>query len=142
MENSEPRGEADHNPASVIGAGIVITGNVEAAVDLHVEGRINGDLRCGTLLLGENSVIAGNIRAERVRVSGTVEGSIETQDIAVESTARVAGDIVYSRLKVASGGIVHGNLQHRSAEEAADGAKLKLVERSEEPKKKQPIFIE
>lgn len=140
MENAEQREAAERGAGSVLGAGITITGNVDASVDLHVEGRVNGDVRCETLILGENSVIAGNVRAQRIRVSGTIEGSVETGDIAIEATGKVIGDIAYNRLKVASGAVIQGNLQHRSAEEAADGAKLKLVETAE--KKRQPIFIE
>lgn len=97
---------------SVIGADILITGNIEAEVDLHIEGRVVGDVRCATLILGERSSVAGNIFAQRVRVSGQVEGAIETIDLAIESGARVRGDISYSRLRIANGGIVSGKLEH------------------------------
>lgn len=145
MDKPEQRDPVDRAAASVLGTGITITGNVDASVDLHIEGRVNGDVRCETLILGESSVIVGNIQAQRVRVSGTVEGSIDTGDIAIETTGRVAGDIRYARLKVASGAVIQGSLQHRGSEEAGEGARLKLVERGEEPKeakKRQPIFIE
>lgn len=141
MESSEQREKTERGAPSVLGAGITITGNVDASVDLHVEGRVNGDVRCDTLIIGEHGVIAGGIHAQRIRVSGTVEGSIDTADIAIEATGRVLGDVRYNRLKVASGAVITGNLQHRSAEEAADGAKLKLVENSE-PVRREPIFIE
>lgn len=97
---------------SVIGADILITGNIEAEVDLHIEGRVIGDVRCATLILGERSSVAGNIFAQRVRVSGDVEGSIETVDLAVEAGAKVRGDVTYSRLRIANGGIVSGRMEH------------------------------
>jgi cytoskeletal protein CcmA (bactofilin family) len=62
--------------SSVIGADIVITGNIQASVDLHIEGRVNGDVACATLLMGESSVISGIIRAERVRIYGVVEARL------------------------------------------------------------------
>ncbi len=101
---------------SVIGADILITGNIEAEVDLHIEGRVVGDVRCATLILGERSSVSGNIFAHRVRVSGAVEGSIETLDLAIEAGARVRGDVTYSRLRIANGGIVSGKLEHVPAE--------------------------
>ena len=61
----KPKDAAPQEPAiSVIGAGISITGSVEADVDLQIDGRVMGDVRCGTLLLSENGVVAGNIVAD------------------------------------------------------------------------------
>lgn len=33
-----------HSTFSVIGADVVITGNISAKVDLHVDGRVEGDI--------------------------------------------------------------------------------------------------
>lgn len=129
MENAEKREKSDVPGMSMIGADIVVTGNIEAQVDLHIEGRVNGDVRCATLILGENSSVTGSIYAERVRVSGTVDGAVETRDLAIEATARVTGDVTYERLRVANGGVVEGTMRRRVVEEtAADTNRLKLVE--------------
>lgn len=142
MDEPDPREGSDQNQMSVIGADIVVTGNIEASVDLLIEGRVNGDVRCSTLILGDNSVVSGSIYASRVRVSGTVEGSIETRDLAVEATARVSGDVTYERLRVANGGIVEGQMKHRPAEEdPAEENRLKLVEAKPQAKTEK-IFIE
>jgi cytoskeletal protein CcmA (bactofilin family) len=114
----------DGNPASLIGTNITVTGNIEASVDLMIEGQVNGDVRCNTLVLGENSTIKGNIFAERTRVSGVVEGSIDTKDLAIEATGNVMGDVSYTRLKIATGGTVDGSM-HLKRE---NDQKLKLVE--------------
>ena len=125
----------------MIGADIVITGNIEASVDLHIEGRVNGDVRCSTLILGENSSLNGSIHAERVRVSGMVEGAIETRDLAVEAGAQVTGDIVYERLRVANGGSVEGTMKRKAPPEG-EGGKLKLVEPKSQPRQQEVIIIE
>lgn len=130
-EGSEPREASDKRDTSVIGADIVITGNIEASVDLHIEGQVIGDVRCATLILGESSSVNGHIYAARVKVAGTVEGAIETRDLAVEATARVMADITYERLRVANGGAIQGKVTRRVAEGVAeDAARLKLVERA------------
>lgn len=128
------RDKAERPQVSVIGADITITGNIEASVDLHIEGRVIGDVRCATLILGETSKINGGIQAERVRVAGTVEGAIETRDLAIEASARVTGEIVYGRLRVASGANVEGTLKCNPPAEAAADNKLKLVDPAPEPK--------
>jgi cytoskeletal protein CcmA (bactofilin family) len=137
----DDREKIDTAQMSVIGADITITGNIEASVDLHIEGKIVGDVRCATLILGESSVVEGHIHAERVRVSGAVNGSIDTRDLAIEATAKVAGEISYDRLRVANGGTLEGNVRRKPAEESAETGKLKLVE-PPRPEPKPAVFIE
>jgi cytoskeletal protein CcmA (bactofilin family) len=133
MDNADQRDKADRAQMSVIGADITITGNIEASVDLHIEGRVQGDVRCATLILGESSSVNGSIYADRVRVSGVVDGAIETKDLAVEATARVTGDITYDRLRVANGGILEGQMKRKAVEESPVDGKLKLVEPKADP---------
>jgi cytoskeletal protein CcmA (bactofilin family) len=136
MENPVQQQRVESAEMSVIGQGITITGNIEADVDLHLQGKVHGDVRCATLILSETSLIKGSVFAERVRAAGTVEGSIETIDLAVEATARIIGDVTYSRIKIANGGIVHGQMAHKpAADEAADGSKLRLVEPEPQPQR-------
>lgn len=140
MEPAQKRPPADA-VVSVIGDDITITGDIEASVDLHIQGRVKGDVRCSTLILGENSVVTGNIYADRVRIGGTVEGKIETKDLAIEETAKVTSDMTYSRLRIATGAVVEGQLKHVPSEEsAADNGKLRLVE--PEAEAKPAVFIE
>ncbi len=135
---AETRGMGEVKQMSVIGADITITGNIEASVDLHIEGRVKGDVRCATLILGENSSVNGSIYADRVRVSGTVDGSVETRDLAIEATARVTGDVTYARLRVANGGVIEGQMKCKPVE---DEGKLKLVEPKSEPQV-EAVFID
>lgn len=115
-----PVASVGEDQISVIGADILITGNIEAEVDLHIEGRVVGDVRCATLILGEQSTVTGCIYARRVRVSGEVDGSIETVDLAIESGAHVRGDVSYSRLRIANGGVVAGKMEHVPLDEEAE----------------------
>ena len=132
MERPDSRDKTNTDAVSVIGNGITIIGEVQCTTDLQVEGRVNGDIRCATLFLNVGGTIAGTIRADRVRVSGTVEGNIEAGDLAIEPTARVTGDILYSRLKVATGGVMEGSLKRRPSDDKVvmpePAAPLKLVE--------------
>lgn len=128
---ADQQARAEENLMSVIGTDILVTGNIEAQVDLHIEGRVHGDVRCSTLILGERSAVTGNVFAERVRVSGTVDGGIETTDLAIESTARVTGDVTYSRLRIANGGIIQGSMTHKPIDETeteSEDARLQLAD--------------
>jgi cytoskeletal protein CcmA (bactofilin family) len=96
---------------SVIGDDIVITGDIEATVDLRIDGKVVGDVRCATLILGENSCVTGHIFAARLKVFGKIDGVINASDVAVESTAAVSGELSYARLRVANGASVEGHLK-------------------------------
>jgi cytoskeletal protein CcmA (bactofilin family) len=128
-DNMEPAENIQPDEMSVIGGGIVITGNIEASVDLHLEGSVVGDVSCATLILGEKASIRGSVHAERVKASGVIEGSVDTRDLSVEPTARLVGDVTYSRIRIANGGIVEGKMVHKQDEQFnADGGRLRLVE--------------
>ena len=112
--NNSVRNNPGHT-FSIIAADVEIVGNVSARVDVHVDGKVQGDLHCGNLVQGEGSIIAGKIIAESAKLSGHVEGSIETNDLVIESTARIIGDVVYSNLTIAPGGEIEGKFHHKSS---------------------------
>ena len=49
---------------SMIGEDLIIAGNVTLNGELHVDGHIQGDVQCGSLVLGETSQIEGNVVAD------------------------------------------------------------------------------
>ncbi len=115
---------ARHTPFSIIGGDVVITGNVEASVDLHIDGRIEGDLSCAALVQGPDSRINGHVTAKSARIGGLIEGSITAEELIIEASARVTGDVSYEVISIATGGQIDGKMSHMSSGRAAD---LKLV---------------
>jgi cytoskeletal protein CcmA (bactofilin family) len=98
---------------SIIASDVEITGNLSAKVDLHIDGKVNGDVTCGSLVQGEGSAIVGKVIAETARLSGKVDGSIEAGDLVIEASARISGDVVYQSLTIAPGGQVDGKFKYR-----------------------------
>ena len=99
---------------SIIGDGIIITGNIESKVDLHIDGEVIGDVKCLSLVQGPSSKIKGAIVAQNASLSGAVEGSIDAGDLAIASSARIAGDVTYENVTIEQGGHVDGKFKHRS----------------------------
>ncbi|TIX49177.1 bactofilin family protein [Alteraurantiacibacter aquimixticola] len=93
---------------SVIGPDVTIKGNIEASADLHVDGRVEGDLTCQSLVQGEASHIDGNIKADRARLSGNVKGTIAAKELVILKSARVEGDVTYDTLTIEQGATVDG----------------------------------
>lgn len=93
---------------SVIGPDVTIRGNIEATVDLHVDGKVHGDIACASLVQGEGSMIEGEIKAETARLSGAVNGRIEAKNLLVMKAAKIDGDVNYETLTIEQGATVNG----------------------------------
>jgi cytoskeletal protein CcmA (bactofilin family) len=93
---------------SVIGADVTITGDIAASADLHIDGTIEGDIRCAALVQGEGSVIHGAVTAETARLAGKVVGSITARDLVILKSARIEGDVHYDALTIEQGAEVDG----------------------------------
>lgn len=93
---------------SVIGADVTITGNISATADLHIDGRIDGDITCASLVQGEKSAIGGAVVADSARLAGKVTGSITAKELVILKTARIEGDVHYDALTIEQGAEVDG----------------------------------
>lgn len=100
---------------SVLGSDIAITGNISASADLHVDGKVEGDIVCSALVQGESSEVIGNVQAETARLAGTVRGSIAARELVILRTAKVYGDVHYDALTIEQGAYVDGRFSPRAA---------------------------
>lgn len=119
---------ARHTTFSVLGSDVVITGNVAASVDLHIDGKIDGDLKCANLVQGEASEIKGAVTADTAKIAGLLDGSIEAKTLIVHATARITGDVIYETITIENGGKVEGKLSHRRAGAVKSPPPLEVVE--------------
>lgn len=93
---------------SVIGADVTITGNISATADLHIDGRVDGDITCASLVQGEKSAINGVVTADTARLAGKVTGSITAKELVILKSARIEGDVHYDALTIEQGAEVDG----------------------------------
>ena len=114
---------------SVIGTDVVIKGDISASADLHVDGTIEGDIKCASLVQGEASAISGSVIAETARLSGRVNGSITARELTILKSAVIEGDVHYDALTIEQGASVDGRFAPRGngnvkpAAPMANGAK-------------------
>lgn len=116
-----PKPLGTHRPlnsasVSVLGGDTTISGNIKADTDLHVDGRIEGDIACTALVQGEGSVVVGAITAESARIAGRVEGSVTAREVVILKSARIRGDIVYDALTIEQGAQLDGRLTPRTTQ--------------------------
>lgn len=110
---------------SVIGSDVAIKGDVSASADLHVDGTIEGDIACASLVQGESSKIIGGIRAETARLAGHVAGSIHARELVILRSAKIEGDVHYEALTIEQGAQVEGRFAHGAKSRAGDAGSAK-----------------
>lgn len=121
---------------SILGADVAVTGDIRAGADLHIDGQVEGDIACASLVQGGDSRIKGSITAQSARLAGHIEGAITVGELVIEASARIAGDVTYESITVAPGSQVDGRFTHRRGAGSAvattsasmpGSAELKLV---------------
>ncbi|QKG70936.1 bactofilin family protein [Erythrobacter mangrovi] len=100
---------------SVLGSDLAIKGDIQASADLHIDGSVEGDIACASLVQGETSTITGAVKAESARFAGTVDGSITARELVILKTAKITGDVFYDALTIEQGAQVEGRFAHRDA---------------------------
>jgi cytoskeletal protein CcmA (bactofilin family) len=111
-----PKASRSNPPGlSFIGPEVLVSGDLATDGQLHVDGRIDGNVRCSQLVQGEAGIIAGNIHADEARLAGTVEGQVNVRTLFVEASARIMGDIAYEVISIDAGAQLEGRLARRAA---------------------------
>lgn len=100
---------------SVIGPDVVISGNIKANAELHIEGRIEGDVDCAALIQGAESQIVGGVTAESARLAGAIEGTVRVRQLTIERSARISGDVEYENITIENGGHIDGRMRRIGA---------------------------
>jgi len=106
--SKSPGPSASKMVPSIIGEDLTIKGNITSRGELQVDGQIEGDIRCGSLLLGDKSKVTGGIAAEDVVVRGHVVGSIRGVRITLQAQSQVEGDIIHQSLAIEQGAYFEG----------------------------------
>lgn len=101
---------------TILGPDIAIDGDLAATADLHLAGKVDGDIKCAALVQGETSEIIGMVVAENAQVAGTIKGSITADTLVILKTARIEGDVSYGTLSIEQGAQVEGNFSNHAPE--------------------------
>ena len=103
---SEPLGAG-----TIISSDLTIIGNVVSKGQVTLDGTIQGDMHCASLVVGENGEIDGGIIANEVVVHGRVTGAIRGDRVMLQKTAHVEGDIFHQEIGIEMGTLFDGTLK-------------------------------
>jgi cytoskeletal protein CcmA (bactofilin family) len=99
-----------------IAAGTIIEGRITFTGDMRVDGTVKGDIEVwqsttGTLVIGKEGRIEGDVRVTNAVVSGEVQGNVQAVDIvALGKSAHVTGDIRYGKMVARGQATVRGRV--------------------------------
>ena len=91
------------NRGTVIAKGLKIVGRVTAEGLVEVNGQIDGEIHCTSLIISRGAHVSGTIAADRVVVDGNVEGPIQGGEVILKSQSHVVGDIHSRSLAIDEG---------------------------------------
>ena len=123
-KNERPTTRSGNGTMSFLGAEVTVTGNIEGQGNLHIDGRVDGDVTCATLIVGNNGQVNGNITADDAKIAGTINGTVAAKVLTIEASARITGDLSYDSVSVETGAQVDGRVKRLTRDEPAS---LKLI---------------
>ena len=97
---------------SILAADVVIRGDLKASGELHLDGRIVGDVEAHDIVIGATGSVHGDVQADALTLFGSVTGNVSARTIRLGPAARLAGDVRYASLGIETGAPVEGRFVH------------------------------
>jgi cytoskeletal protein CcmA (bactofilin family) len=104
---------------SLISTDLEITGNINTAGEVQLDGTVVGDITCGKLVIGEKASITGHIEANDVVIRGRITGQVRAGSVQLAKSARVSGDIWHDTLAIEAGAFLDGHCRRNDASPAS-----------------------
>ena len=101
---------------TLLGKTARLDGDLEFSGGLHLDGRVNGNVRSnaedgGALSVSESGFIEGNVEVTNIVMNGTVNGDMYARDrLVLGGSARVNGNVHYGVIEMAPGAVITGKL--------------------------------
>ena len=114
---------------TLVGAGTKVTGNIEFSGGLHIDGKVNGDIKAvgnksSVLSISERGSVQGVVTAPHVLLNGKVKGDVYALErLELGAKARVDGNVRYKLIGIEVGAEVNGKLVRTSAKAVTQAAR-------------------
>lgn len=101
------------NTTNVLASGIEIIGSIRFQNDMHIDGKIDGEIQSesGKVTIGEMADIKGNIEAGEVHIYGHVVGNVRSNRCHLNERAVINGDITTRALSMDEGARLSGRAE-------------------------------
>lgn len=93
---------------SIIGADLIVTGNLETTGEVQIEGDVQGDVYAARIVIGEQARVVGELVADEIVIGGLVQGSIRGNNVTFQGASRIEGDVLHRKLAIEQGAYFEG----------------------------------
>ena len=113
---------------TLLGRTANLQGDLEFSGGLHLDGRVNGNVRSsapdgGALSVSETGFIEGRVEVTNIVMNGTVNGDMHARErLILGGKARVNGNVYYGVIEMAPGAVITGKLIPLGSEAAQPAA--------------------
>lgn len=123
--------------SSVIGADMVVDGDIHAKEAVRVEGSVTGDVETeGALIISASGKVKGNVKGSSIIIGGSLEGDLTSGGrTEVVSTGKVIGNIRTKSLVVDENAVFQGQCIMNT--ESIPASAPNTSEKTEEQKKEE-----
>jgi cytoskeletal protein CcmA (bactofilin family) len=104
---------------TVLSPNVEIAGSINSRDELHIYGKVDGNVRATSVTVCEGGSVTGDVVAESVTVNGTVKGRVYGRQVRLLAAAVVEGDVFHSGLGVDTNAMFEG-ASRRMADPLAD----------------------
>ena len=120
---SDPEGvtmNGDNRDAitSILDANLRVEGNIHFAGKARIDGRVEGNVNGGYLVLSESGSVIGDVQVEVLVCHGKVQGDVVAQKLMARSTAVISGTIQVLDIAVESGATLNGEIKSVAPEDS------------------------
>ena len=101
---------------TLLGRTATLNGDLDFSGGLHLDGRVNGNVRSsspdgGALSVSESGFIEGRVEVTNIVMNGTVNGDMNARErLVLGEKARVNGNVYYGVIEMAPGAVITGKL--------------------------------
>ena len=105
---------------TVVDQTFTITGDLQSSGELHVKGRIRGNIHCQAIIVAEEGSVEGGILANHVLIQGRTKGFIRATHIELGPTASVESDLFHATLIVHDGALFEGSSETNKSQKHSE----------------------
>lgn len=110
METTDTTPRTERFEKTIIAEGSECTGEFNVAGELHIDGQIRGTILSESFVfVGRTGVVLGDVQADKIIISGTVEGNVLCNTLEITPTGEIKGEIGTGKLVIEPGGVFIGN---------------------------------
>lgn len=112
-----PIAKTDRTNTTIIADGTACNGELKVIGKLHIDGRMDGTVHSeGFVSVGTTGKVHGNIQADKIIISGNVEGNILCNSLEIMHTGNVKGEVSTGEFVIEPGGVFVGSSQKIDAD--------------------------